>query len=108
MNKLRLRKKSILPFINKKKQIKLNGDTNIIINNELQEVGGQLFDTNGDLIINNKIENVQKESSKPAHISYAVDATVDTIVDFPFTETYERDFKENRRENKKLTRYEQT
>ncbi len=108
MNNLRLRKKSILPFINKKKQIKLNGDTNTIINNELKEAGGQLFDTNGDLIMNNKIENKQKESPKPTHISYAVDATVDTIVDFPFTETYESDFKENRRENKKLTFYEQT
>ena len=102
MNKLSARKKSILPYINKKKQMKIYCDKNLEIKKELQDSDGELFDNFGDIILNDSIKNSGKESPKPVHFQFLTDATVDTIVDYPLTETYECDYKENRRENRKL------
>jgi hypothetical protein len=49
-----------------------------------------------------KVESKQVESLKPALARYAVDASIDSIVDAPFTETYQSNYIENRREHKRL------
>jgi hypothetical protein len=49
-----------------------------------------------------KMENKQNEPQKRTHKLYSVDASIDSIVDPPFTETYQRDYKQNRREDRKL------
>lgn len=49
-----------------------------------------------------KMEVKQNELSRLNHIHYAVDASIDSIVDSPFTETYQSDYKENRRKHRNL------
>ena len=49
-----------------------------------------------------KLKNKQNKPPKPARIRYAIDASVDSIVDPPFTETYQRGYKQNIRDDRKL------
>lgn len=49
-----------------------------------------------------KMENKQNKASKHTRIRYAIDTSIDSIVDPPFTETYQSDYNENRREDNRL------
>jgi len=48
-----------------------------------------------------KIENKQTELPKLTRVRYAIDASADSIVDQPFTETYGSTYKANRSENRR-------
>lgn len=49
-----------------------------------------------------KMENKQNKAPKHTRIRYAIDTSIDSIVDPPFTETYQSDYNENRREDNRL------
>ena len=49
-----------------------------------------------------RMKGQQNEPHKRIHRRYAVDASIDSIVDPPLTETYQSSYKENRREDNKL------
>lgn len=49
-----------------------------------------------------RMKNRLKKPLKASRIRYAVDTSVDSIVDSPFTETYQSGYKQNIREDRKL------
>ncbi|HEY3250158.1 MAG TPA: DUF5661 family protein [Ignavibacteria bacterium] len=49
-----------------------------------------------------KMENKQNKPTGHTCIHYAIDTSIDSIVDPPFTETYQCGYNENRREDNKL------
>ena len=53
-----------------------------------------------DRLVKMKIK--QNKPTRPARLRYAVDTSVDSIVDSPFTETYQSGYKQNIRDNRKL------
>jgi hypothetical protein len=110
MAKINYKKKFSVSWSNKKRVIKNGGGKNNNIGLELPEFPSNIFEMrNEDIVLAAKqINGVKKQAEdlivedprpvfKPHKKNIAVDATADTIVDMPFTETYEGDFNENRR-----------
>lgn len=95
MKKINNKIKDMKHFVAKKKLADVS--LKKMINRELEASDKEIFDEDGNLILYSG-----QDREKPAHDNYVFDATGDTIVDFPLTETYGEDFNTDRRENKYL------
>lgn len=115
MSKHNYKKKIIASLINKKKQMKLYGDANNVIDIQLLEIPALAIGrTNGsgkraknetgrgEINADKLIKEVPPPKFKRHKKIHLIDATADTIVDMPFTETYQSDFNDARRVAKVL------
>lgn len=115
MAKYSYKKSFMASFINKKKQKKINGEAKDVLDIELLEIPALAVNTETlaenmttiDSRLNgNNVEELVKEAPAPKFIRHKklrlVDTTADTIVDSPFTETYQSSYMEDRRAENNL------
>lgn len=110
MAKHNYKKRFMSSFINKKKQKKIVGEAKDVLEIELLEIPALAVNTENMIenmkvlrsgLNGNNIDELVKEAPAPKFIRHKklrlVDATADTIVDSPFTETYQSNYAEDRR-----------